>query len=141
MGDLTLAKALDGKYFINQVPSPQGMQLMRGRILGPIASEFSPYYLCDLFPANDAEIGVTSQTLLSLDQLTGVTLYADQATQDAAWDELQRQRRAWIARQQKKEAEAPIMVGRMPPEMAKALGLKPLPPDTDEPETPDEDQG
>lgn len=125
---MDVVKGLGGKYFINQLQSREGVMLMRGRILGPVASEHSPYYLCDVYPADDREIGVSSQTLVSLDQLTGVTFYADKATQDAAWDELQRQRRAWNARQKAAEAEStpagPLMIGKIPPEMAEALGLK-----------------
>lgn len=136
---MDLVKGLGGKFFINQIQSPQGTMLMRGKIIGPVGMELSPYYLCDVFPANDAEIGVTSQTLLSLDQLTGVSLYADKATQDAAWDELQRQRRAWIERQKKEEAELPkiLIGGRVLSEIAQW----PPSPRTDEPETPDEDKG
>lgn len=123
---MDLVKGLAGKFFINSLQSREGHMLMRGKILGPVASEHSPYYLCDVYPANDKEIGVSSQTLLSLDQLTGVTFYADRETQDAAWDELQRARRAWMARQ-KAEAESapsPVMIGQIPPEMAEALGIK-----------------
>ncbi len=94
---------LGGKYFINQLGAQQGTILMRGKIIGPIAGDFSPYYLCDLYPGNDAQIGITSQTILSLDQLSGVYLYEDKETQDAAWAELRRHRAAWLAKQKEEE--------------------------------------
>ncbi len=122
---MDIAKGLGGKFFINHLQFQQGGMLMRGKIIGPVGTELSPYYLCDLYPANDNEIGITSQTLLSLDQLTGVYFYPDKATQDVAWDEIQRARRAWIARKQKEEAQEPkVMFGQMPPEMVEALGIK-----------------
>ncbi len=124
---------LGGKFFINQLQNQQGTILMRGRILGPVAGDFSPYYLCDLFPGNDNQIGITSQTILSLDQLSGVYLYEDKPTQDAAWLELRRHRAAWVA-QKKKEEEAEkaspvhglpsgVMLASLPEAIAKQLGL------------------
>lgn len=104
--DPIFARSLVGKYFINQLQaSLAGQTLLRGRVLGPIADSLSPYYLCELFPADDDTIAITTQTVIQLEQLVGVYFYEDRAIFDAAWVNIQRVLRARRAKAAKRRKQ------------------------------------
>jgi len=115
--DLILPRSIAGKYFINAIAAagapPGSRALIRGKVIGPVASEMSPFYLCDVYPASDREIAITTQTLLTLEQLVGVYFYDDQTTFDAAWrqmttaiDSERRRVQAAMAKQARQQAKA-----------------------------------
>jgi hypothetical protein len=102
MADLISPKALSNKFFINSLAAGRGMQaLMRGQIIGPIGVEFSPFYLCRVFPADDDEIEISTETVLALEQLVGVYFYDDRQTLDAAWSLVQRKIAVHAAKQRR----------------------------------------
>ena len=101
-------KSLAGKYFINSLQaqvSGGAIALLRGRVLG-LVHDFAPFYLCEIYPAADDQIAITTETVVQIDQLTGVYFYDSRALLDAAWDNVQRSIKlqlAAIRREQAKE--------------------------------------
>lgn len=96
--DFIHPKTIAGKFFINHLHAKNGAGiLMRGRVVGPVANELSPFYLCEIFPPNDAEIAITTETIMQLEQLVGVYFYETREQQQAAWTQTQRE---ILARQQ-----------------------------------------
>lgn len=82
--------SLIGKYFINVIAHRFGRQaLMRGQVLGPI-HEMLPLYLCKVFPGDDMQIAVPTETLLSAEQLVGVYFFEQELDWQAHWVEIQR---------------------------------------------------
>lgn len=85
-------RSITGKYFIQKEPQPSGDSglVMRGRILGVIeGTENSlPIYLCELWPANDDELDVRTETPMALPQLLNAWLYDDRALFVEAWRKL-----------------------------------------------------
>ena len=95
--DLIFPKSLTGKYFINSLQVSAAAiagngqtALMRGRVLGPVADELSLYYLCEIYPATDDQIAITTETIMPLEALTGVYFYDSRQLLDAAWTGMQR---------------------------------------------------
>lgn len=91
MADLISPRAIANKYFINTLHAVGGVAaLMRGRVTGPIGTELSHFYLCEVYPADDQQIAITLETVLALEQLVGVYFYPDRASMDAGWEEAKR---------------------------------------------------
>lgn len=108
--------SLTGKFFVNQEQhGDHGIALVRGRILGPVAGSDlggMPFYLCEIWPADEKSLSVRSQTIFALAQLVSAWLYDDEALFVEGWRKIQSDiRRAEDRARRAEAAERKRLVG------------------------------
>lgn len=115
---MTLYHSLTGKYFIMGALVPHVSSLLtHGRILGPVGSELSTFYLCELYPYNSKQLSVTNQIVYPLEALAkgDVYLYDDRAIFEIEWGEVVRRIEKFMKQQRRamrdREKPGPVVVG------------------------------